>query len=79
MRPDAASLVLPRRGAFFIAACWWNCRCSSGRCRQSRAPRDIHAALVDAYRGAPLVDVTSLEAAASLVTLDAQILFGPTG
>jgi N-acetyl-gamma-glutamyl-phosphate reductase len=40
------------------------------------APRDIHAALADAYRGRALVDVTSLEAAASLVNLDAQILSG---
>src|ERR1700748_1214497 len=40
------------------------------------SPRDIHAALADAYRGRALVDVTPLEGSASMATLDAEILAG---
>ncbi|HET7084515.1 MAG TPA: N-acetyl-gamma-glutamyl-phosphate reductase [Rhizomicrobium sp.] len=43
------------------------------------APRDIHAALVKAYPGRPLVKVASLEDAAAVKTLDAEILAGGNG
>jgi N-acetyl-gamma-glutamyl-phosphate reductase len=39
-------------------------------------PRDIHAALVKAYPDKPLVKVASLEDAAAVKTLDAEILAG---
>jgi N-acetyl-gamma-glutamyl-phosphate reductase len=39
-------------------------------------PRDIHAALVKAYPDRPLVKVASLEDAAAVKTLDAEILAG---
>jgi N-acetyl-gamma-glutamyl-phosphate reductase len=38
--------------------------------------RDIHAALAGAYAGRPLIEVASLEEAAALKTLDAEILAG---
>jgi len=37
-------------------------------------PRDIHAVLANAFAGRPLVDVASLEEAASLKTMDAELL-----
>ena len=40
------------------------------------SPRDIHAALARAYPGRPLVKVASLEDAAAVKTLDAEILAG---
>jgi len=40
------------------------------------SPRDIHAALVKAYPERPLVKVASLEDAAAVKTLDAEILAG---
>jgi N-acetyl-gamma-glutamyl-phosphate reductase len=40
------------------------------------SPRDLHAALAAAYLQRPLVEVASLEEAASLKTLDAEILKG---
>ena len=40
------------------------------------SPRDIHAALARAYDGRPLVNVASLEDAAAVKTLDAEILAG---
>ena len=40
------------------------------------SPRDIHAALVKAYAERPLVKVASLEDAAAVKTLDAEILAG---
>jgi N-acetyl-gamma-glutamyl-phosphate reductase len=43
------------------------------------APRDIHAALVKAYPERPLVKVASLEDAAAVKTLDAEILAGSNG
>jgi N-acetyl-gamma-glutamyl-phosphate reductase len=39
-------------------------------------PRDVHAALVKAYAGRPLIKVASLEDAAAAKTLDAEILGG---
>ena len=39
-------------------------------------PRDLHAALADAYAGRPLVEVAGLEEAAALKTLDAELLAG---
>ena len=39
-------------------------------------PRDIHAVLADAYAGRPLVEVAGLAEAASLKTLDAELLSG---
>jgi len=42
-------------------------------------PRDIHAALVKAYPERPLVKVASLEDAAAVKTLDAEILAGTNG
>lgn len=42
-------------------------------------PRDIHAALVKAYPQRPLVKVASLEDAAAVKTLDAEILAGSNG
>ena len=39
-------------------------------------PRDIHAALAKAYPDRPLVKVASLEEAAAVKTLDAEILAG---
>ncbi|HEX2760451.1 MAG TPA: N-acetyl-gamma-glutamyl-phosphate reductase, partial [Rhizomicrobium sp.] len=41
--------------------------------------RDIHAALVKAYSERPLVKVASLEDAAAVKTLDAEILAGSNG
>jgi N-acetyl-gamma-glutamyl-phosphate reductase len=38
------------------------------------SPRDIHAVLANAFAGRPLVDVASLEEAASLKTVDAELL-----
>jgi len=43
------------------------------------SPRDIHAALVKAYPDRPLVKVASLEDAAAVKTLDAEILAGTNG
>jgi N-acetyl-gamma-glutamyl-phosphate reductase len=43
------------------------------------APRDIHAALAKAYPERPLVKVASLEDAAAVKTLDAEILAGSNG
>ena len=43
------------------------------------SPRDIHAALVKAYPDRPLVKVASLEDAAAVKTLDAEILAGSNG
>jgi N-acetyl-gamma-glutamyl-phosphate reductase len=43
------------------------------------APRDIHAALAGAYPDRPLVKVASLEDAAAVKTLDAEILAGTNG
>ncbi|HEX3756367.1 MAG TPA: N-acetyl-gamma-glutamyl-phosphate reductase [Rhizomicrobium sp.] len=40
------------------------------------SPRDVHAVLADAYEGRPLIEVASLEDAASLKTLDAESLKG---
>jgi N-acetyl-gamma-glutamyl-phosphate reductase len=40
------------------------------------APRDVHAALVKAYAERPLVKVASLEDAAAVKTLDAEVLAG---
>ena len=40
------------------------------------SPRDLHAALADAYPGRPLVEVASLAEAAALKTLDAETLAG---
>jgi N-acetyl-gamma-glutamyl-phosphate reductase len=37
-------------------------------------PADLHAALVEAYRGRPFVEVASLQEAAGLKTLDAELL-----
>jgi N-acetyl-gamma-glutamyl-phosphate reductase len=42
-------------------------------------PRDIHAALVKAYPERPLVKVASLEDAAAVKTLDAEIFAGTNG
>jgi N-acetyl-gamma-glutamyl-phosphate reductase len=39
-------------------------------------PRDLHAALAEAYRGRPLVEVAGLEEAARLATLDAELMAG---
>jgi N-acetyl-gamma-glutamyl-phosphate reductase len=41
--------------------------------------RALHAALAEAYPGRPLVEVASLEEAASLKTLDAEMLAGSNG
>jgi len=38
--------------------------------------RDMHAALAEAYRGRPLVEVAGLEEAAKLNTLDAELMAG---
>jgi N-acetyl-gamma-glutamyl-phosphate reductase len=43
---------------------------------QKPTARDLHAALAEAYPGRPLVEVASLEEAASHKTLDAEILSG---
>lgn len=43
------------------------------------SPRDIHATLVRAYPDRPLVKVASLEDAAAVKTLDAEILAGSNG
>jgi N-acetyl-gamma-glutamyl-phosphate reductase len=43
------------------------------------SPRDIHAALVKAYPARPLVTVASLEDAAAVKTLDAELLAGSNG
>jgi N-acetyl-gamma-glutamyl-phosphate reductase len=43
------------------------------------SPRDIHAVLVKAYAGRPLVKVASLEDAAAVKSLDAEILAGTNG
>jgi N-acetyl-gamma-glutamyl-phosphate reductase len=43
------------------------------------APRDIHAALAKAYPERPLIKVASLEDAAAVKTLDAEILAGSNG
>jgi len=43
------------------------------------SPRDIHAALAKAYPDRPLVKVASLEDAAAVKTLDAEILAGTNG
>lgn len=43
------------------------------------SPRDIHAALVKAYADRPLVKVASLEDAAVVKSLDAEILAGTNG
>ncbi len=43
------------------------------------SPRDIHAALARAYAGRPLVKVASLEDAAAVKSLDAEILAGTNG
>jgi N-acetyl-gamma-glutamyl-phosphate reductase len=40
------------------------------------SPRDLHAALAEAYAGRPLIEVASLEEAATLSSLDAEILAG---
>jgi N-acetyl-gamma-glutamyl-phosphate reductase len=40
------------------------------------APRDIHAVLANAYAGRPLVEVASLDEAASMKVLDAELLAG---
>jgi N-acetyl-gamma-glutamyl-phosphate reductase len=40
------------------------------------APRDIHAVLTNAYAGKPLVGVAGLDEAASMKTLDAELLAG---
>jgi N-acetyl-gamma-glutamyl-phosphate reductase len=40
------------------------------------SPRDLHAALAEAYAGRPLIEVASLEEAAALSSLDAEILAG---
>ena len=37
-------------------------------------PRDLHAVLANAYAGRPLVEVASLEQAAQLKSLDAELL-----
>ena len=39
-------------------------------------PADLHAALAKAYRGRPLIQVASMEEAAGLKTLDAELLSG---
>ena len=41
--------------------------------------RDLHGALTEAYRGRRFVEVASLEEAASLKTLDAELLAGTNG
>jgi N-acetyl-gamma-glutamyl-phosphate reductase len=43
------------------------------------SPRDLHAALVKAYPGRPLVKVASLEDSAAATSLDAEILAGSNG
>ena len=43
------------------------------------APRDIHAVLANAYRGRPLVEVASLDEAAGMKSLDAEILASRCG
>jgi N-acetyl-gamma-glutamyl-phosphate reductase len=39
-------------------------------------PRDIHAVLANAYAGKPLVEVASLDEAAAMKALDAELLAG---
>ena len=39
-------------------------------------PRDVHAALADAYKGAKLIEVAGLEEAAAMKSLDAEMLAG---
>ena len=39
-------------------------------------PRDVHAALADAYNGARLIEVAGLEEAAAMKSLDAEMLAG---
>jgi N-acetyl-gamma-glutamyl-phosphate reductase len=46
---------------------------------QQPTPRDVHAALVRAYPDRPLVKVASLEDAAAVKSLDAEILAGSNG
>jgi N-acetyl-gamma-glutamyl-phosphate reductase len=43
------------------------------------SPRDLHAVLANAYAGRPLVEVASLEEAAAMKTLDAELLAGGNG
>jgi N-acetyl-gamma-glutamyl-phosphate reductase len=40
------------------------------------SPGDLHAALAEAYRGRPLVEVAGLEEAAAMPSLDAEVLAG---
>lgn len=40
------------------------------------SPRDIHAVLANAYAGKPLIDVAGLDEAASMKTVDAELLAG---
>ena len=47
-----------------------------GAARQAVHAGDIHAALAKAYAGRPLVEVANLEEAASLKTLDAELMAG---
>ena len=42
----------------------------------SPRPADLHAVLAEAYRGRPLVEVASLDEAAGLKVLDAELLAG---
>lgn len=42
-------------------------------------PRDLHGALAEAYRGRRFVEVASLEEAAAMKTLDAELLAGTNG
>jgi N-acetyl-gamma-glutamyl-phosphate reductase len=43
------------------------------------SPRDLHAVLANAYAGRPLVEVASLEEAAAMKSLDAELLAGSNG
>ena len=45
----------------------------------SPSSRDLHAVLANAYAGRPLVEVASLEDAAQMKTLDAELLAGSNG
>jgi len=42
----------------------------------SPSPRDIHAVLANAYAGKPLVEVAGLDEAASMKTVNAELLAG---
>ena len=66
MRASRIRLCSRRPWGVSIAACWWKCRYEPWALPgKTGASRELHAALMDAYQGRPLIEVASLEEAAS--------------